>query len=410
MAPCHWAVADTVDIVRGDVLDLVLLGLAALFAVSGYRQGFIIGSLSFVGFVGGAVLGAEFGPAISRAIVGGPTQQDVVAVVLLVSFAIVGQFVASSVGAYVRQTMTSPSSTTIDSIGGSAISILSMLLIAWAIGSVLTASSFPVVVKQVNDSAVLGTMDRVMPTQAKTMFTEFRQLLARGPFPQVFSGIGAAHLFAVASPDPAVVNSRGYLTARSRVLKVQGTATTCDRSIEGTGFVYAPQHVLTNAHVVAGVDQDQTVTTMDGVKYKARVVFYDPQVDVAVLYVPGLNLAPLKFDGGAQAGDSAIVAGYPLDQGLTAAAARIGGTQTAVGPDIYQTGTVNRQIFEIRADVKPGNSGGPLLSPSGTVYGVVFAAAVDTAKTGFALTASEVAADASAGASQTFPKSTGSCD
>jgi S1-C subfamily serine protease len=399
-----------VDIVRGDVLDLVLLGLAAVFAVSGYRQGFIIGSLSFIGFVGGAVLGAEFGPAIARAIVGGQTQQDVVAVVLLVSGAIVGQFVASSVGAYVRQAMTSPSSTTLDSIGGSAVSILSMLLIAWAVGSVLTASSFPVVVKQVDDSLVLGTMDRVMPSQAKTMFSEFRRLLASGPFPQVFSGIGAAHLFAVAAPDPGVVDSPGYLAARSRVVKVQGTASTCDRSIEGSGFVYAPHHVLTNAHVVAGVDMDQTVTTMNGVKYDATVVYYDPQVDIAVLYVPGLNLTPLQFDDQAQAGDNAVVAGYPLDHGFTAAAARIGGTQTAVGPDIYQTGTVNRQIFEIRADVEPGNSGGPLLSPSGTVYGVVFAAAVDTAHTGFALTAAEVAAEAHVGASRTTHAGTQSCD
>jgi S1-C subfamily serine protease len=396
--------------VRGDLLDLVLLVLAAVFAVSGYRQGFIIGSLSFVGFIGGAVLGAEFGPAIARALVGGQTQQDVVAVVLLVSFAIVGQFVASSVGAYVRQTMTSPSSTTLDSIGGSAVSILSMLLIAWAIGSVLTASSFPTVVKQVDDSVVLGTMDRVMPTQAKTMFSEFRRLLASGPFPQVFSGIGAAHLFAVAAPDPGVVNSAGYLDARSRVLKVQGTALSCDRSIEGTGFVYAPQHVLTNAHVVAGVDHDQTVTTMNGVKYNAQVVFYDPQVDIAVLYVPGLNLTPLQFDYQAQAGDSAVVAGYPEDENLTSAAARIGGTQTAVGPDIYQTGTVSRQIYEIRADVRPGNSGGPLLSTEGTVYGVVFAAAVDAADTGFALTASEVTADARAGASLTSQIGTGICD
>jgi S1-C subfamily serine protease len=399
-----------VDIVRGDVLDLLLLGLAVVFAVSGYRQGFIIGSLSFVGFVGGAVLGAEFGPAISRAIVGGPTQQDVVAVVLLVSFAIVGQFVASSVGAYVRQAMTSPSSTAIDSVGGSAVSILSMLLIAWAIGSVLTASSFPAVVRQVDNSAVLGTMDKVMPSQAKTMFSEFRRMLASGPFPQVFSGIGAAHLFAVASPDPTVINSQGYLTARSRVLKVQGTATGCDRSIEGTGFVYAAQHVLTNAHVVAGVNQDQTVTTMNGVKYKATVVLYDPQVDIAVLYVPGLKLTPLQFDYQAHSGDSAIVAGYPLDRGLTPSAARIGGTQTAIGPNIYQTGTVNRQIFEIRADVKPGNSGGPLLSPAGKVYGVVFAAAVDTADTGFALTASEVAADARLGASTKDHTFTGTCD
>jgi len=130
MAPCYWAAADTVDTVRADLLDLALLVIAVAFAVSGYRQGFIVGSLSFIGFVGGAVLGAEFGPSVARAIVGGQTQQDVVAVVLLIVFAIVGQFVFSSVGAYVRQSMTSPSSTVLDAVGGSLVSVLSMLLIA----------------------------------------------------------------------------------------------------------------------------------------------------------------------------------------------------------------------------------------------------------------------------------------
>ncbi len=125
-------------------------------------------------------------------------------------------------------------------------------------------------VGQVNDSVVLGTMDKIMPSKAKTMFTDFRQLLSSGPFPQVFSGIGAARLFAVSPPDPAVLNDPGYLAATSRVLKVQGTALSCDRSIEGSGFVYAPQHVLTNAHVVAGVNQGLTVTTKNGVVYPAR--------------------------------------------------------------------------------------------------------------------------------------------
>jgi S1-C subfamily serine protease len=226
----------------------------------------------------------------------------------------------------------------------------------------------------------------------------------------VFSGIGAAHLFAVAAPDPAVLNSPGYLAATSRVVKVQGTATSCDRSIEGSGFVYAPHHVMTNAHVVAGVDEGLTVTTINGTPYHAKVVLYDPQVDIAVLYVPGLNLTPLKFDDQGQAGAEAVVAGYPLDQRFNQQPARIGGTQDAVGPDIYQTGTVDRQIFEIRALVRPGNSGGPLLSPSGTVYGVVFAAAVNASNTGFALTASEVADDAATGADQTGETSTVGCD
>jgi S1-C subfamily serine protease len=133
-------------------------------------------------------------------------------------------------------------------------------------------------------------------------------------------------------------------------------------------------------------------------------------VDVAVLYVPELNLTPLSFDDQAQAGAEAAVAGYPLNHTFTQVPARIGGTQDAVGPDIYQTGTVQRQIFEIRAAVQPGNSGGPLLSPSGSVYGVVFAAAVNASDTGFALTASEVAADASAGADQTSQVGTQGCD
>jgi len=181
---------------------------------------------------------------------------------------------------------------------------------------------------------------------------------------------------------------------------VQGTAASCDRSIEGSGFVYAPHHVLTNAHVVAGVTQGPLVSAPDGATYRASVVFYDPQVDVAVLYVPGLNMTPLQFAGQAQNGANAIVAGYPLDHPFTAVPARIGGTQRAVG----------RQIYEIRASVEPGNSGGPLLSPAGTVYGVVFAAAVDASDTGFALTSAEVASDAKAGAQQTVPVSTQGCD
>ena len=144
--------------------------------------------------------------------------------------------------------------------------------------------------------------------------------------------------------------------------------------------------------------------------YPAHVVFYDPQVDIAVLYVPGLNVAPLSFAGQAEMGADAVVAGYPLDQGFTARAARIGGIQDATGPDIYQTSQVTRQIYEIKANVEPGNSGGPLIAPDGSVYGVVFAAAVGVSDTGFVLTAAEVEADAHAGSTGTVPVSTEGCD
>jgi S1-C subfamily serine protease len=398
--------------VSGDVLDLILLVVVAAFAVSGYRQGFIVGILSFFGFVGGALLGAEFGPDIAHALVGGQTQQEFIAVILLVSFAVIGQFVASAVGAAMRSTVTWHSATVLDSIGGSLVSIVSVLLIAWVVGSVLNGSPFPVVDQQVNNSLVLKTLDRFMPQPAKTMFSDFRRLLdSNSTYAEVFSGIGEDRILAVPAPDPAVLNSAGYQRARESVVKVQGVAPSCGKEIEGSGFVISSDHILTNAHVVAGVTQHQTVTTTTGQQFPATVVFYDPQVDVAVLYVPGLDLPTLQFAPQANVGDEAVVAGYPLDAPtLQQAAARIGDIQDAVGPNIYQTTTVNRQIYEIRALVEEGNSGGPLLSPSGQVDGVVFAAAVGVSDTGFALTSTEVEPDAHAGAVATAPVSTQMCD
>ena len=396
------------------MLDLILLVVVAAFAVSGYRQGFIVGILSFFGFVGGALLGAEFGPDISRALVGGQTQQDVIAVVLLVSFAVIGQFIASSIGAAMRSTVTWHSATVLDSLGGSVVSVVSVLLIAWVVGSVLIESPFPVVDTQVNNSLVLQTLDRFMPQPAKTMFSDFRRLIAsNSTYAAVFSGIGEERILAIPAPDPAVTGGRGVQDASASVVRVQGIAPSCQRSVEGSGFVISPDHVLTNAHVVAGVTSHQTVTITVGrvQTLPATVVYYDPQVDVAVLYVPGLDLPSLHFAGAASPGGNAVVAGYPLDAaGVRLVPARIGGTQNVLGPNIYQTSTVTRQIYEIRAVVQSGNSGGPLLSPDGTVDGVVFAAAVGVSDTGFALTAAEVSSDASAGEQLTTAVSTGDCD
>jgi S1-C subfamily serine protease len=269
-----------------------------------------------------------------------------------------------------------------------------------------------VVDQQVNNSVALQTLDKFMPTPAKTMFSDFRRLLANNStYAQVFSGIGAERILAIPAPDPNVVGSAGFRSAASRVVRVQGIAPSCQRSIEGSGFVISPNHIMTNAHVVAGVTQHQTVTAPGGQPLDATVVFYDPQVDVAVLYVPGLNLSPLHFAGQANPGDNAVVAGYPLDaMRLHAVPARIGGIQNAQGPNIYQTATVTRQIYEIRAVVESGNSGGPLLASDGSVYGVVFAAAVGVNDTGFALTAAQVHADAQAGEHSITAVSTMYCD
>jgi S1-C subfamily serine protease len=401
---------DTVGHVPGDLLDLILIVLVVAFAVAGYRQGFIIGVLSFAGFIGGGAIGAVFGPRIARSLVSGLAQQALVAIIVVFVAAMIGQLLASGVGVAVRARLTWRPATVIDAIGGAAVSVISVLLIAWLIASAVAYAPFPLISRQVNGSAVLRGVDRLMPPAATLVFSDFRALLARGPYTQVFGALGAEGALPVGPPDNSVLSSRGLARAGRSVVKVQGTAPSCSRRIEGSGFVFARDHVMTNAHVVAGVTQGPEVSAPGGRELAAQVVLYDPQRDIAVLYVRGLAAAPLHFARQASAGDNAIVVGYPLDSSITKVAARIGGSEAARSPDIYQTTQVTREIYSVRAVVKPGNSGGPLLAPDGRVYGVVFAAAVSVPDTGYALTASEVAPDARVGRTATVPVSTEGCD
>jgi S1-C subfamily serine protease len=395
--------------VPGDLLDLILIVLLIAFGVAGYRQGFIIGVLSFAGFIGGGAIGALFGPHIARAVTTNSAWQAIVAILVVFLAAMIGQLLASAVGVAMRSRLTWRPATFVDAIGGAVVSVISVLLIAWLIGSAVAYAPFPAISRQVNNSALLRTVDRLMPAEASVMFSDFRSLLESGPYAQVFGALGAEGALAVGPPNPTVVDAAGVGAAAPSIVKVEGVAPSCQERIEGSGFVYAPDHVLTNAHVVAGVTQGPEVISNQG-ELNARVVLYDPQRDLAVLYVPGLNAGSLRFASQARSGASAVVAGYPLDGPFTTAAARVGGIEEATSPDIYQTAQVTRQIYSIRAVVKPGNSGGPLLTPGGAVYGVVFAAATSVPDTGYALTASEVQSDAAAGQNSTTSVSTQGCD
>jgi S1-C subfamily serine protease len=390
-----------------DLLDLILILLCVLFAVSGYRQGFVVGVLSFAGFLGGGALGAKYASTLhARIHVGlGPAAFGLLAVIV---FAMLGQLLATLIGAAVRRRFTWRPLRTADAVAGGAVSVVSVLLVAWLIGTAIAHTAPGGVSAEVRRSQILQTVDRIMPQAARTWFASFRRLLDHNGFPEVFGGIGPEQIRPVAPPNPRLAHSPAVRSAEPDVVKITGIASSCSRQLEGSGFVYAADHVMTNAHVVAGVSSP-TVQTIDGRSLPARVVLYDPERDVAVLDVPGLNLTPLSFSGALGTGDSAIVAGYPENGPFTARAARIRDVEEARGPDIYQNRQVTRQIYSIYALVQPGNSGGPLLTTSGTVAGVVFAAAVDNSRTGYVLTAHEVAPDAAAGASRTTAVSTQGC-
>jgi S1-C subfamily serine protease len=396
--------------VLGDhLLDLILLALVVLFAISGYRQGFIVGLLSFVGFVGGVVVGMLIAPPIVKALVDGPAQQALLAIVIPFLTATLGQLVASSAGSALRSRVTWDSARSVDAISGAFVSSIALLLVAGLISSTLVGTQFVLLRRQVKDSAILHGVDAVMPDQANTWFSSFRGFVSRTGFPQVFGGLGGEPIIDVPPPDTKILKTPELRQDRRSIVKIIGTARSCQRKIEGSGFVYAPGRVMTNAHVVAGVDSGPKVFTMGEGTYTGRVVLYDYKRDIAILDVPGLSLPSLKFDGTARTRDDAIVAGFPKNQPFTTRPARIRAKQKARGPDIYHSGQVTREIYAIRALVEQGNSGGPLLATNGKVYGVVFAAALDNKDTGYVLTAAEVAPDAKAGVNAVDEVSTQQC-
>jgi S1-C subfamily serine protease len=397
--------------VPGDLLDLILIVLIAAFAVAGYRQGFIIGVLSLTGFVVGVAIGALIAPTIAHALAGSLAWQAFLAILVVFSAAVVGMLVASGIGVAVRSRLTGAPATIADSLGGAAVNVVAVIIVAWLIGSFMVNGQFPAIARQVSNSAVLKTVDGVMPRSVLYLpvFPQLHSLLSNGVYSQVFSAIGAEASLSVQAPDQAVLTSAALTRVDPSIVKIQGVATSCSLRIEGSGFVISPQHVLTNAHVVAGVTDGPVVFAKDGQQYDAKVVLYDPERDVAVLDVPGLPERPLRFAAEATPGAPAIVVGYPLNHSLTPVAARIGLSVLATGPNIYGTEVVNRHIYPIRALIEPGNSGGPLLARDGRVYGVVFAASTAILDRGYALTADEVNRDVSAGSHLSKPVSTQGC-
>jgi S1-C subfamily serine protease len=398
--------------VPGDFLDLILIAVIAAFAVAGYRQGFIIGVLSLVGFLAGVAGGAYLAPGLARALAKNATWQAFLAILVVFFMAVIGMMIASGIGVALRSRIIARPATVLDSIGGATVNVLAVLIVAWLIGSfVINSSAFPAVARQVNNSAVLRTVDRVMPRGVLDLpfFPQLRTLLSNGVYTQVFGAFGAESSILLPTPGPSVSSAK-LTAAEASVVKVTGEATSCSQAIEGSGFFISPHHVLTNAHVVAGVDQNLQVTANGQPPVPARVVLYDPQRDLAVLYVPDLTEPQLYLAGTAPYGTSAAVAGYPLDaSALQVTGAGIGRAFTANGPNIYGTGSVNRQMYGIRADIQPGNSGGPLLSSTGAVYGVVFAKSTYYQDTGYALTAAEVQSDVVAGENDYSAVSTDGC-
>lgn len=396
-----------------NVVDVLIVLAAIGYGVAGFHNGALSGLFSMGGFVAGAVIGAQVGQPVASA-AGGGHGQVVVALAVLVALALLGQTVGVLVAGRLRARLIWNPARTVDSSLGAVLSVLGVLIVAWMVALPLASSPVPALSREIRQSGVVHAVDGVMPAPVRRVYASLRRsIVEQSGFPDVFGALQPSHILGVPVPDSALARSAAVARDRASIVKIRSQSASCGRGSEGSGFVYAPGRVMTNAHVVAGMN---TVTVHTGtVQHPATVVLFDPDRDVAVLRVGGLSVPALSFDRApAASGTDAIVAGYPQDGPFNVQPARIRDREQINGGSIYaRAGTdgrrIRRDIYAVRAVVRPGNSGGPLLGRDGQVLGIVFATALDSADTGYALTAAEVAADAVAGRTASTAVGTRSC-
>jgi S1-C subfamily serine protease len=389
-----------------NLLDWLLILLTLAYGVSGYWQGFVTGASA----TGGLLLGGLLGIVVIPHLLGSMEPSVGVSLIALVTVLVtasVGQALGAYGGGWIRGHITWEPARAIDAVGGAILSMVAVLVVCWAIGYAVSGARMPAIAEEVRESSVLGQVDDVMPNAADEALSAFNEVVASDLFPRYIEPFASERIPEVDAPTAVILRRPGVEAAEESVVKILGDAEECNRSVEGSGFAYGPERVMTNAHVVAGVT-DPTVEA-DGSTFDAEVVVYDPELDVAVLEVDGLDVPALEFDTGGDAGDTAAVLGYPEDGPYDAQPARIRAEQNLRSPDIYNDGTVEREVFSIRSLVRSGNSGGPLVSRGGDVYGVVFAASLSDDDTGYVLTAEQVAEDADLGLEATGEVSTGDC-
>lgn len=387
-----------------NLLDFALVLLLVFAAFSGYRRGAVLQLLTYGGLLVGLILGALFAPALAS-LAEDPATQTGIAVATLLALAGFGDGAGWLLGSRARAATRGGRFRPADAAAGSLVSVTAVLLCTWFIALNLVNGPFPALAGEIRSSAIVRVLDAALP-QPPSLLAEVRRFFNRFGFPEVFSGLPPAPAGPVREPSEAQAQ-RAFEAADQSTVRIVGEA--CGAIQEGSGFVIAPSHVLTNAHVVAGVDAPQVQTQVGG-SLDAETVLYDPDLDLAVLRVAGTPGPALEFvDDDVGRGAEGAVLGYPGGGGLTGVGAAIRGFIRATGRDIYGRGTVVRDVYELQAVVRPGNSGGPFVLVNGEVAGIVFAASTTDGGVGYAITSTQAKPDVDRGIGLTDEVSTGPC-
>jgi len=349
----------------------IVLFVIALAAV-GFTRGLIASALPLIGFVGGVAAGARIGPALLP----DGAESSYAPLVAVSAGILLGAFLAvalDGLGRRLRARIGGGGIGVADGVGGALLLAALGLLLAWGFGAVAlhaSGSQARDLRELVQKSAILGALNDALPPSGPLL-----NVLRRVDPRPVVRGPDAD----VAPPDPAVVDDPEVRRSGGSTVRVLGTA--CGLGVEGSGWIAGPGLVVTNAHVVAGQD-DTTVTVEGGGPLDATAVHYDSRNDLAVLAVDGLAAPPLELVSKPSKGADAAVIGYPENGPLRFTPARLGRTGTVTSEDSYGRAPVQRKMTPFRADVRSGNSGGPVVDRDGRVLTTVFASTTDRNGTG----------------------------
>ncbi|HUB93241.1 MAG TPA: MarP family serine protease [Verrucomicrobiae bacterium] len=388
-----------------NVVDLIII----IFLVGSLVRGYAIGLLRQVGSTIGFVIGLVAGSWVGSLLISHETT-TVSKVITGLAAALIGGAICMSTGellgrevkiklAHIRPL------DRFDGLLGSVMSAATSLFGFWLVASILVLILSGSAQTLLKNSRILSSLNARLPA-ATSILGSLNKLIDPNDFPQVFAGLEPTPTTSVNLP---ALGSFGPIvqTAEQSVVKVEGTG--CGGIVEGSGFIASTDDVVTNAHVVAGVTSPKIIDP-EGHLHNTRVVWFDPNIDLAVLRVSGLTGPPLSINSAEQpANTPGVVLGYPGGGSFNAQPAAVIEHFTALGRNIYDQGSTSRDVYSLKAHIIPGNSGGPLIGSDGSVLGIVFATSTTYNNVGYALTGHQVASELATAEQSNTTYSTGAC-
>lgn len=387
-----------------DALDIVLILVIVLALVAGAVRGFVASLGTLIGLVAGGAAVYWLAPIVSG-LVPWPVWRAVLVVAMSIVLLLGGAAIGSALGRLIRRGVDRTPLRVVDRFLGAAASLVIAALATSLVGASLRDTGIPTVSTAAGSSRVLSVINGLTPDPVEATLARLRSDVLGVGLPS-FGNLLAPQV----QPDtPQVTGDDPELAAaKASVARIAGTAYACGVGLTGSGFVVAPDRVVTNAHVVAGVDAP--VVHLDNQPLReGRVVYFDPTDDLAVIAVDGLDAAPLLITSTLPVGAAAVVQGYPYGGPLEQTPAQVLSVGTVSVPDITDSGSAARSIYSLAAEVKPGDSGGPLLTGDGEVAGIVFARAETDEQRGYAMTMDELGPVVELAPTQDTAVSTGDC-